>query len=435
MADIMNTYPSWPQPCTSKPLPPTPLKIASNPTSPIPIPRRKTVCPPPSSPVRDQRSPELVFNFDFSISPDASDAAAHLFLQQRGAGVRPFPLHHNTTYAPLSALGINHEAPTKPYAQEPFLYAVPKLPFHDAKNTRTTVYAGANVPATRASTGSTEAAVTGHHRMTSGSSLSSLSSFQSSEPSCPPSADVSMQIDGDENFPLTSAFQGPLISASWTSTSLSSLDNASFSPSVAYRSPSPSPPRQLRSRTRTRHIAPPRPPALRRTTAAAPVVSLNVAQAERSDRNLAVRGQERSQSPHSGIAQPRKRRSSSVGAEHDIEKLRDPARRMATVVGRGAGRVVSMFEYSKYGSGRSLVSDEDIERSLEKGMQQGADTSGAGGRSASRHEREARREKTDARGVGSPELERGRARGRAPVRGAVAATRTRALPGWQWVDA
>ncbi|TFK86275.1 hypothetical protein K466DRAFT_157587 [Polyporus arcularius HHB13444] len=420
MADIINAYSSWPQPCKSKPLSPTPLKIASNPTSPIPIPRRKTVCPPPSSPVRDQRSPELVFNFDFSISPESSDAT-HLFLQQRGTGVWRRPLHHTTTYAPLSALGINHEAPTKPYAQEPFLYAVPKVPFHDVQNTHKTVYAGSDAPANPA---------TEHHRMTSGSSHSSLSSFQSSEPSCPPSADVSMDIDGDENFPLTSAFQRPLISASWTSTSQSSLDNTSFPPSVAYRSPSPSPPRQVRSRTRTRHLAPPRPPALRRTTAAAPVVSLNVAQAERYDRR-----QERSQSPSSGNAQPRKRRSSSVGAEHNIEKLRDPARRMATVVGRGAGRVVSMFEYSKYGSGRPLVSDEDIERSLEKEMQPCEDPSGEVESSASRHQRDGRRDKGDIRGAGSPELERGRTRGRAPVRGAVAATRVRALPGWQWVDA
>ncbi|RPD56182.1 hypothetical protein L226DRAFT_91638 [Lentinus tigrinus ALCF2SS1-7] len=433
MADVMNMYPSWPQPCSSKPPPPTSLKITSNPTSPIPIPRRKAVCPPPSSPVRDQRSPELVFNFEFSVSPDAPDATAHLFLQQRGAGVRRFPLHQKLTYAPLSALGTSHDTPAQPYAQEPFLYAVPKLPFHDAQNTHT-VYAASDVLAAAAND-TKEASATRHRRLTSGSSLSSLSSFQSSEPSCPPSADVSMQIDGDENFPLTSAFQRPLISASVTSTSLSSLDNASFSPSVLYRSPSPSPPRQLRSRTRTRHVGPPRPPALRRTTAAAPVVSLNVAQAECSDRGLSVRGHERSRSPYSGMAQPRKRRSSSVGAEHDVEKLRDPARRMATVVGRGAGRVVSMFEYNKYGSGRSLVSDEDIERSLEKEIQHGADTSGDDGRSVSRHRREERREKGSARGARSPELERGRARGRAPVRGAATATRTRALPGWQWIDA
>ena len=432
----MSTYPSWPQPCGSKSLPPTPLKIASNPTSPIPIPRRKAVCPPPSSPVRDQRSPELVFNFDFSVSPDTPDTSAHLFLQQRGAGVRRFPLHQKTSYAPLSALGINHDAPVQPYAQEPFLYAVPKLPFHDAQNTHT-VYARSDV-LTSGANETKEPTAIGHRRVTSGSSLSSLSSFQSSEPSCPPSADVSMQIDGDENFPLTSAFQRPLISASVTSTSLSSLDNPSLSPSFLYRSPSPSPPRQRRSRTRTRHVGPPRPPALRRTTAAAPVVSLNVAQAERSDRGLSARGHERSQSPCSGIAQPRKRRSSSVGAEQDIEKLRDPARRMATVVGRGAGRVVSMFEYNKYGSGRSLVSDEDIERSLEKDLQHGAATSGDCGGSVSRHRpegRQGRREKGDVRGVGSPELERGRARGRAPVRGVATTTRPRALPGWQWIDA
>ena len=407
-------------------LPPPVSDTCSRPTKPIPIPRRRTAHPPPCSPTRDQNSPELVFNFDFSVSPDDPQIGPQLLLQQRGPpSTRRFPLQQNATYTPLAALGTNHGVPAHPYAREPFLYTIPKLPLQDTQNTPASMFVDPRAPTPSVDVSKTRVV------SSASSSLSSLSSLQSSEPSCPPSADASMHLSGDadENFLLTSAFQRPLVSASVTSSSKSSFETASLSPSAFYHSPSPSPPRYVRSDTRNRDMGLHRPTALRRTTAAAPVVSLNVAQAQRSDRVL----DRRERSPYSGTVSPRTKRSSSVGAGHAIEKVQDPGRRMATVVGRGAGRVISMFEYT-YGGGRSLVSDEDIEQSLEKEARQHAETSGQPERNVGRGRREKRQQAEQTR-VASPEVDRGRARGRASARGGAATARSRALPGWQWMDA
>ncbi|TFY57020.1 hypothetical protein EVJ58_g7284 [Rhodofomes roseus] len=66
------------------------------PTMPITIPRRKAVRPPPCSPIRQQPSPDIVFNFDFSFSPCSFQGHGQIiarkddwapqtqFLQQRG---------------------------------------------------------------------------------------------------------------------------------------------------------------------------------------------------------------------------------------------------------------------------------------------------------------------------------------------------------------
>ncbi|KAI0754655.1 hypothetical protein C8Q80DRAFT_379772 [Daedaleopsis nitida] len=432
MTELANRYSPWPCNRMDKSLPLPPMSVPSNPTSPIPIPRRKPIRPPPCSPTRDQDSPELVFNFDFSISPDGPDLTSQIMLQQRGVGTRRFPLQQKATHTPLAALGVNCDPQTHPYAQEPFLYAVPKVPARHTLNTHVPRYADQNVSPDPVHAPDAHAIETlrSSNAPSVASSASSESSYSSSGPSVPPSADVSMQLDDDEDFPLTSAFRRPLVSASVTSSSISSLASASFAPSIPYRSPSPSPPRQFYSRARMPNIAPPRPTALLRTTTAAPVVSLNVAQAQRMNHG---RRYGRSPSPYPGVVQPRTRRSSSAGAEHDNEKYQDPGRRMATVVGRGAGRVVSMFEYS-YGGGRSLVSDEDIERSLEKGAAR--DASGEDSVSSeSPRMVEERRKEMDNRLPGSPEIERGRPRGRAAARGGATATRPRALPGWQWLDA
>ena len=162
-----------------------------------------------------------------------------------------------------------------------------------------------------------------------------------------------------------------------------------------------------------------RPAALQRTKTAAPVVSLIVTQAERSDRSLGTNQDQSSRSPGPGTLPPRTRRSSSVGAGLDFAKLRDPTRRMATVVGRGAGRVISMFEYGNVGA-RSLVSDEDIEGSLEK------DLPGQSRIAECDRNLDTGREKDGLQGGGSPVLERGRARSRI---GTAAPKRMRALPG------
>ena len=92
---------------------------------------------------------------------------------------------------------------------------------------------------------------------------------------------------------------------------------------------------------------------------------------------------------------------------------------MATVVGRGAGRVISMFEYGNVGA-RSLVSDEDIEGSLEK------DLPGQSRIAECDRNLDTGREKDGLQGGGSPVLERGRARSRI---GTAAPKRMRALPG------
>ncbi|TBU46246.1 hypothetical protein BD309DRAFT_645865 [Dichomitus squalens] len=425
MTDFASLF-SWSRPRVEKSLPPTPSNTASRRSSPIPIPRRRSVHPPPCSPTRSQDSPELVFNFDFSLSPDAPDATAHVLFQQRGANMRRLPLQ-KAAYSPLATLGTNHQRLAHPYAQEPFLYPVPKPPPATEKALSKVGYADKSLHALKEQIAPDPPARSTY----SSPSASSLSSSRSSRPSCLPSANASsLHLDTDEAFPLTSAFERPLMSDSVASSynsmsSFQDIESLSLSPPTPYRTPSPSPPRLLPSDARLRQATPQRPAALQRTQTAAPVVSLNVTQAQRSDRSSGIGRGERSRSPSSGIVPPRTRRSSSVGAGLDLTKLRDPTRRMGTVVGRGAGRVISMFEYGNVNA-RSLVSDEDIEGSLEKDH---ADRP----RDPERDRRLAvEREKDGVQGCGSPVLERGRARGRA---GVAAPKRTRALPGWQWMDA
>lgn len=98
---------------------------------------------------------------------------------------------------------------------------------------------------------------------------------------------------------------------------------------------------------------------------------------------------------------------------------------MSTVVGRGAGRVLH-----RSASGMSLVSDEDIERSLEKDEDE--DSVSSRGRSTSRRRRDESVEHlVEKERRVEPEPERGRARGRVPLRGLAAPTGERASPAWQ----
>lgn len=100
---------------------------------------------------------------------------------------------------------------------------------------------------------------------------------------------------------------------------------------------------------------------------------------------------------------------------------------MSTVVGRGAGRILH-----RSASGMSLVSDEDIERSLEMEKDEAEVSVSSRGRSTSRRRRDSSVEHLAEKGrQREPEPERGRARGRVPLRGLAAPTGDRALPAWQ----
>ncbi|KAI0775509.1 hypothetical protein BD413DRAFT_435383, partial [Trametes elegans] len=403
-------------------------------SSPIPVPKRKSVHPPPCSPIRDQDSPELVFNFEFSVSPDAPSMTSPVFLQKQGTTARLFPLQQQkaAAYLPLSALGPGVTGSAHPYSQEPFLYTVPRIPLQDAQNTCQDFCASPISGASAEALVFSDTVPCSTDKSTSKPSVS----YEIPAPSCLPMADVSMHIGADENHPLTKAFRSPLLSASVNSSSASWSDDGSLCHSSFCRSPAPSPPRaptpprRLSQIVRQQRLLPARPKALQRPSAAAPVVSLDLAQAERPYFSS------RESSPHHGAGRTRARRSSSVGTGQSVEKIRDSNRRMSTVIGRGAGRVVSLAEY-RNGSRMSLVSDEDIERSLEKDKAEAEVVACSRGRSRSvshRRRESLREEMAEKGGAREHEPERGRARARVPLRGVVAPAHTghgRVLSGWR----
>ncbi|OJT05494.1 hypothetical protein TRAPUB_3687 [Trametes pubescens] len=391
-------------------------KATSSRSSPIAVPKRKSNYPPLCSPPRDQNSPEFVFNFDFSVSPDVPAMTSPLYLQNQGVSTRLFPLQQKAAaFLPLSALGTGDSSKAHPYANEPFLYSLPKTPFRDSQNTygdsRVKPLAG-EAPLVPYSTKSTvpEPSSPG----LSAPLLPSATSCLSPDP-----------MDCDEEQPLTSAFRAPLMSSSVADSSASWSDRDSISLSSFYRSPSPSPPRmqspprRVYSGGRPRQLLLTRSKASQRTVAAAPVVSLSVAQAERP-----VYGSSR-HFPYPANPELRGRRGSIASNSRSTEKMPERTRRMSTVVGRGAGRVLH-----RSASGMSLVSDEDIERSLEKDEDENSVSSR--GRSTSRRRRDESVEHlVEKERRGEPEPERGRARGRVPLRGLAAPTGERASPAWQ----
>ncbi|KAH9846424.1 hypothetical protein C2E23DRAFT_872375 [Lenzites betulinus] len=330
-------------------------------SSPIAIPRRKSVRPPPCSPPRDQNSPELVFDFEFSFSPKEAVSIAPRFVHNQGATTRLFPLQKGTAaYLPLSALGSGSQTPAHPYADEPFLYTVSKTPFRDTQNTRRDTLADCT-------TGDLNQGLRGGQFTSLGSppAVQPVSSFECDAPST--------------DTALIGAFRAPLLSCSAMSSSgywSDDDDDHVLQPSV-YRPPSPYPSPPVRSRhqrmssgARLRHLLPSRSQTIQRTAAAEPVVSLSIAQA---DPPLF--------SPQLDGGGPRARRGSATSSEHSIENVRERYRRMSTVVGRGVGRVVTRST-----SGMSLVSDEDIERSLDKFDPEGVSSSR--GRTLGRRHRE-----------------------------------------------
>ncbi|EIW59617.1 uncharacterized protein TRAVEDRAFT_71626 [Trametes versicolor FP-101664 SS1] len=395
----------------------SPHKATSARSSPIAVPKRKSNYP-LCSPPRDQNSPEFVFNFDFSVSPDVSAMTSPLYLQNQGVSTRLFPLQQKAAaFLPLSALGAGNSSKAHPYANEPFLYSLPKAPLRDSQNTYGDACANSSaseVPPVPYGTKSI---------FPEPSSSDFSAPFLPSATSCL-SPDV---MDCDEDQPLTSAFRAPLAS-SIADSSISWSDRDSMSPSSFYRSPSPSPPRmqspsrRVYSGGRPRQLLLTKLKASQRTVAAAPVVSLNVAQAERplygSSRHF----------PYPANPELRGRRGSIASSSRSTEKMPERTRRMSTVVGRGAGRILH-----RSASGMSLVSDEDIERSLEMEKDEAEVSVSSRGRSTSRRRRDSSVEHlVEKERRREPEPERGRARGRVPLRGLAAPTDVdRALPAWQ----
>ncbi|PIL35239.1 hypothetical protein GSI_03029 [Ganoderma sinense ZZ0214-1] len=396
----MDLYSSWSHPRSHKSVLPTSLQRNPNISCPIPIPRRQSGNLPPCSPTRGQGSPELVFNFDLSVSPDGSDETTHVQPHNRSTSVRR-PPRQKTLYTPLAILGTNHQNIAHPYAHEPFLYPIPKLPLCDEGGMCTHK---SDIQANQAAAKEQIAPMPPPARISSIPLLSSLSSFHSSDPSYPPS-DSSWPLGTDGDSFLSSAFHESVVPSTITSPSVSFQDmEPSLLPPPTLRQ-EPSPPRLLPSDMHTQQTVPNRRVTLHRTTTAAPIVSLSIAQAERSHRPLRMGRGGRSRSPGLGSCRvpPRPRRSSSASAGLGLEKFREPGRHLGTVIGRGASRVISMFEYG-YAGARSLVSDEDIERSLEKdpvSRLPGADRG---------RKREDQHEKDSVQGSGNPVLERGRPR-------------------------
>ncbi|KAI0629863.1 hypothetical protein C8Q77DRAFT_1030866, partial [Trametes polyzona] len=372
-------------------------------SSPIAVPRRKTAQLSPCSPPMDQNSPELIF--DFSMSPDAPIRDSAMFLQNQGVTARLFPLQQNA-YFPLSALSEPHVQPSHPYADEPFLYSVPKAPFRDAQNTYSD--SNANNPINVKPQASCAVQLTPN--------TVSLDRPPPSSVLPHPSATLLPKHDDNEHdHSLISAFRTPMVSTSYAPSTTACEDYGSFSPSRFYHSPSPSPPRarspmhRRHAGGRPHHLLPTKSKALQRTVAAAPVISLNCAQAERPTLNSCRHF------PYPGRTGPRTRRSSITNEGHGVGKSEERCRRMSTVVGRGAVRVVT-----RSASGLSLVSNDDLERSLEKDDIQSNVCSR--GRSLSRRRREEAPSATEQLFDEETEPERGRGRGRVPLRGHAALT-------------
>lgn len=424
MAEFTDLYSSCPR--AHKAVPPTSVKCGSNLSSPIPIPRRQSVHLPPCSPTRGQNSPELVFNFDFSISPHESDTSSHVLRQQHGASGRR-PSRQKVAYAPLAILGTNHQNAAYPYAREPFLYPIPKLPLCDRKRMYTDK---SGFEVSRAAAKEQIAPAPPPASIPSIPSLSSLSSFHSSHPSYPPSTDASWHLGADDDFPPTSSFHGSAVLSTTTSPTVSfqDVESSSISPSTPRRTPSPPSSRPLPRDMCAQGTVLDRRVTFHRTAAAAPVVSFSVAQADRSYQSMGTRRSGRSRSPGSSRVLIRTRRSSSASAGLGLEKFREPSRHMGTVIGRGASRVISMFEYG-YAGARSLMSDEDIERSLEKDQ-----VSRPLGANGDRKQDKEREKEASVQGCSNTALERGRARARASAHSTPDGTRTCVLPRWQYAD-
>ncbi|EPS98670.1 hypothetical protein FOMPIDRAFT_1061230 [Fomitopsis schrenkii] len=391
----------------------TPSPKALKPTMPIAIPRRKTVCPPPCSPIRQQGSPDIVFNFDFSFSPCSfqghgqiitrKDDWAPQFMQQRGR--TNLVLAHQCHQQQKALCGLTRRNSSVRRHTEA-LYRNQPMRGLLAQALRT--HEGAY---SQGSGGDLEAeyseniAIHDNEIIDADVLASAYASPTSSECSSvvfasPPrdtcSSDRGRQTQDQGGFAdpgLTSAFQRSVASTS------ASVSNQTTSPDpfahldspVHLASALPSPPATSRttsvtsspsSRVPLHPIFPHNRSSthLLRTAAAEPIVCLNVAEAQRPERP-------RGRSPYPSGPVYHGRRSSSAGSRPTV-----------TTLGRTRSSLV--------------LSNEELERSLEKdvGVEPGR------GLERGTHGREELDEKEMVRGW-EMEYERGRTRGRTRGRG------------------
>ncbi|EMD39715.1 hypothetical protein CERSUDRAFT_112018 [Gelatoporia subvermispora B] len=346
------------------------------PSAPIAIPRRTTAHPPPRSPIRaDPASPDLLFDFDISVSPGGVTENDQPFIQQRGRLL--FSRQHPFGFAPFAVHPDGHdggEDAKVPYQNEPFLYSVPKFMLGSPPLSHLRTRSSPNPMSRRRRSGDDEeqpAATENIHPMQSPAIVRSPSIPRSrTEPK--PSR---QNLTHEDDHLLTSAFQGSIMSVSsisgsaftTTSFSASSLScpvsptspitfcppSAEPSPrsSHAYRFPAARPVVSKRYTT-----APTRDHIVPTASVAAPVVSFDVAQAERPQCSP-IPGSctpPRGRSPYP--RPPKQRRSSSVGSHACV------GRRPGTVL--GAGR--DMWVGDRDRSVLPVLSNEELERSLEK---------------------------------------------------------------------
>ncbi|PCH40346.1 hypothetical protein WOLCODRAFT_136811 [Wolfiporia cocos MD-104 SS10] len=358
----------------------SPLR-AYKPSLPIAIPRRKTARPPPCSPLRHQSPPELVFNLDFSVSPCSFHGSGEIlsqkdewipaFLQQRGRA--NLLLAHQCYQQKARYMDVARQTRSpsvKCKERPPLAYAAPW-------DVKPAVQAGQECAFSDRTAGEHEqenvsAGVHSRHASPSSSEASfAVFTTPSGDALEPEPLDYACKHGNDagpdENtdLRLTSAFQRSIASSVVSQSALSSsLRSRSESPysfsdrpaSPAVRHPftpvsqSPPAPRVFQVYPARRPLPlptafPTGPTAMKGRahllrSAAAPVVSLKVAQAERVEtpprgRSPAPRG---CRSP-SGVRGP-----TVVG--------------FGRVCGRGIARVPSI-----------VLSNEELERSLEHGQE------------------------------------------------------------------
>ncbi|KZT12127.1 uncharacterized protein LAESUDRAFT_167347 [Laetiporus sulphureus 93-53] len=318
---------------------------------PIAIPRRKTVCPPPSSPLRLQPSPELVFNFDFSVSPCSFQGHGQMitrmdewaqnapFLHQRGrTNILLAHQCHQQQKAVLEGVRRFERTP----GEMTFLHTDAQNVDLIEDNEKTTIVECVDVKPAPSS---------------GASSIRSSVGFAMPPSDTPATGSSHRTHRSTYSSPalLTAAFQQSLASSVQTPSPPASPPRE-LSP-IVFHTPSPVSPPSSRGHRRVLSAIFPRndanPQLLR--TAAAPVVSFKVAQAERSasgsGTGTCAAAFPRGRSPYPGIA-PRPRRRSSAGS------CRAP-----TVVGTGRG----LAGHGRAPGSRSslILSTEEIERSLD----------------------------------------------------------------------
>ncbi|KAH9829659.1 uncharacterized protein C8Q71DRAFT_396547 [Rhodofomes roseus] len=338
------------------------------PTMPITIPRRKAVRPPPCSPIRQQPSPDIVFNFDFSFSPCSFQGHGQIiarkddwapqtqFLQQRG---RTSILLAQQCHQQQKALcGLTRRSSSTRRGAEALYCSQPLRHGLLAQALRTNERAYSQGPGGYMEDEASEDLTNCDRDIVESEELASayaspVSSGCSSVVFAAPPRDAPSPgkrrryEDEEEGFAdpgLTSAFQRSVGSASVSARSTSPVPSSFSSPAPPMLPALPSPPTTSRTpsapsspsfRRPLRPLFPHNRSSMHLRTAAEPVVCLKVAEADRPART-------RGRSPYPDTGRMfRARRTSSVGSRPTV-----------TTLGRTRSSLV--------------LSNEELERSLEK---------------------------------------------------------------------